>query len=354
MLKYNQTLRRPLMKNTLNNKPTKEQWERLYDAALKIGQLKPWEKLYDMDLLTILLPDQEEPIFCSVMGRAGECYGIGIYLGYESINKFMQIANLDGTEGLSSLTTMLSQDCLMCYFGDRDEITPDDREPMKMLGLKFRGHNNWIYFRSMKPGMYPWYINGEQAALMTEVLENLNAAYKYLIEGKLEVDFENGETLLRQYSPEQKAWINTKAPIKIPVIKRSLIIDNQILTTRLKKQKMTLVELELDMLYIPNPIQEKDDMIPWMPRIVLMADRQSGIILNQHILNKDTLAEEIIIETLEDYIMEHGRPSTIYVRNENIGCYLNDLCEKIKVKLVMDEDFLAVDEIFDSLMDYMR
>ncbi|OGO93620.1 MAG: hypothetical protein A2Y17_00745 [Clostridiales bacterium GWF2_38_85] len=79
------------------------------------------------------------------MRRNGECYGIGVYPGYESIMGFYSLLNASENEPLSY--TMNLQNCLMCYFGDRDELAPEEREIIKGLGLKFRGQNNWIYFR---------------------------------------------------------------------------------------------------------------------------------------------------------------------------------------------------------------
>ena len=56
-----------------------EQWSKLYDVAVGLKVLKPWEYIWDMDLIAIILPEYEEPFFCSVMGKAGECLGIGTY-----------------------------------------------------------------------------------------------------------------------------------------------------------------------------------------------------------------------------------------------------------------------------------
>ena len=51
------------------NAPTMEQWAKLYDAAITIKQQAPWETLWDTDLITILLPERDEPVFISVLGK---------------------------------------------------------------------------------------------------------------------------------------------------------------------------------------------------------------------------------------------------------------------------------------------
>lgn len=51
-----------------------EQWNELYDVTINIKKLEPWNYLWDMDIITIILPGYEEPFYCSVMGRGGQCY----------------------------------------------------------------------------------------------------------------------------------------------------------------------------------------------------------------------------------------------------------------------------------------
>ena len=69
------------------------QWEELYKVAIRIKEMKPWEELWDMDLITILQSEEDEPCCCSVMGKGGECYGIGAYIGINAIHNFFVMAN---------------------------------------------------------------------------------------------------------------------------------------------------------------------------------------------------------------------------------------------------------------------
>ena len=39
-----------------NDKPTIEQWKELYDAAVNIRHITPWDYLWDIDLVVIKLP----------------------------------------------------------------------------------------------------------------------------------------------------------------------------------------------------------------------------------------------------------------------------------------------------------
>ena len=96
---------------------------------------------------------KKEPVFLSAMGRNGECYGIGVYPGYRSIAGYYRL--LESPDKAEQIDPLMFQNCLMCYYGNRDELAPQEREIIKALNLRFRGENNWIYFRSMEEGYTP-------------------------------------------------------------------------------------------------------------------------------------------------------------------------------------------------------
>lgn len=76
----------------MRKEATIEQWDELYKVTMNIKRLEPWNYLWNMDIITILLPEYEEPFYCSVMGRGGECFAIAVYKGYDGINGFYKLA----------------------------------------------------------------------------------------------------------------------------------------------------------------------------------------------------------------------------------------------------------------------
>ena len=57
---------------------TLEQWEELYDLAIEITKLKPWNAYWDMDLIAVETKKNEEPNFVSIMGKGGTCTSVSI------------------------------------------------------------------------------------------------------------------------------------------------------------------------------------------------------------------------------------------------------------------------------------
>jgi hypothetical protein len=171
---------------------TDRQWEQLYEVVKNIRNLAPWQRLHESQRITLLLPGHNEPVYIVVMGNGKLTYGIGIYPGYDSFRRLtgMMENKLDEAD----MSAAFGQHCINLYFGDREELEPKDRHVIKKLGLKFRGKNEWPYFRSMKPGFMPWFINYKEAELTVAALQNFAMAYVAYAKDGLKVDFENGET----------------------------------------------------------------------------------------------------------------------------------------------------------------
>ena len=145
--------------------PSQGQWEALYEVAVNLKKLAPWQVLSDTDILILQLPGQDEPVYCSVMGHGDLSYGIAVYPGNESLVRLRRVLEQDAH---SPELLMLEQNCLVCNFGDREEMEAEDRAVLKQLGLRFRGRGQWIYFRYMIPGQFPWFLDAGQAELLTD------------------------------------------------------------------------------------------------------------------------------------------------------------------------------------------
>ena len=329
-----------------NIPPSMEQWKRLYDVALNIKELKPWDYLWDTELITLMLPGKKEPTYISVMGRNGECYGIGVYPGYESLQGLYRLME----SGDEAMQAMFYQNCLMCYLGDREELSPDEREIIQSLGIKFRGKNNWIYFRAIKEGYYPWMINAGQAETLTEALENAFMAFRALAEKKIKVDFDEGETLLRQYSKEQKLWLNMAVP-SLPFKKPHYEIKftDEMLPRRLKNKSKQNMAFEMDILYIPEPIQNKPNETPYFPRLFLVADHATGELIYQNILTKSKKNADAVVEWLIQYIGDNKKPRKLFVRDKYFLDYIQSLCEQIDLPVVADEEMPYLNDIAQQM-----
>ena len=82
----------------------------------------------------------------------------------------------------------------------------------------------------------------------------------------------------------------------------------------------------------------------------LLADRESGMILDQHNAAPTDGDLLVAISMLIHYIEECGRPAAVYVRSEWMGACLRSFCQEVGIKLVEGKGVPVVDGLIDELM----
>lgn len=324
-------------------KPSTDQWRTLYDAAAELKALAPWEKLDNMNLIVITLPGEEEPYFCSLLGNGGQAYGVAVYPGYVAFSQLMRLHY--SASGPLPMLFLLDQRSINCHFGDREDIEKEDREPMKALGLRFRGRGQWTYFRSMKPGQFPWMISAEEADCLCRLFPHLLDACRCCLDGGYEFD----DASFMKWSCEDGQWrasslLRSKIQLAIPIP----VFDPEEQAS-LEKARKTKKSLELDAWYLPVPIQDKRSAAPHSMHMAILADRKDDMILDQQLTPSDESTQYAWVALLCSYIEKHGRPANLYVRDEWMAMPIKQLCNDLGIKLHIGKRMQIMDDIFFSL-----
>jgi hypothetical protein len=328
-------------------KPSSNQLKILYQLMERIKALEPWDKLWDMDLVCIELPDMKEPVFCSVMGRNGECYGIGVYPGLQSASGLLRMAE----DNKSPFAVLGYLDCLSCYFGNREELSPAERQAIKDAGLRFRGKNSWPYFRRSQPNCLPWEISAKNAVQLKEVLEQFIAAYEWFAAKQLPVNFEKDEVLYHAYSAKTKKWTTESRPMpEVPRFGETYTIKNEVFTGSLKMKRSNGLTLEADTIYMPVPVGITSEGAPALMRLVVIMDAGQNMIVDQYMLKPGEDAVEETIRLLADFIETQGRPACITVRDVWAYMQLEDFCKKTGIDL-QNDGVPLIEEFSDELLN---
>ena len=149
-------------------RPGLNEWRRLYQAAIRVKEIAPWEWMTEQDVFGVQDPETDEIGFVSVMGTLGEHLAVAVYLGTEGLYSFWGFQQLAASAPPEAL---LGIPHLQASFEDRGELTDKDRRVIEGLGLKFRGRQAWPLFRSYRPGYFPWYLEAWEARFLTCALE---------------------------------------------------------------------------------------------------------------------------------------------------------------------------------------
>jgi hypothetical protein len=148
--------------------------EKLYDIALRYKSTKLWKQLYDTELFAVGLSNGEIG-YCCIMGELGEHIALALYVARDGLDSYRHLFKAgDADTEMAQHEIMLSQDCLMCSFENKDELAPIEIEEAQRYaqahGVAYRGKNSFPQFKRYKPAHYPWFLKDEDEQLLFEAL----------------------------------------------------------------------------------------------------------------------------------------------------------------------------------------
>lgn len=310
-----------------------ELWRELYEVALNLRLLDPWEHFWDSDLVAIQRKDVEEIVFCSIMGRGGRCYGISIYEGQRGLEDMDMIASIDEL-GLPGEYVMCDQSCLCCYFGDREEVPKKQKEVIKELGLKFRGAGNWVYFESYKKRFTPYIPDEREVKILIEAFQNLFMAVRAVKEERIHIRWDEGEILCRVYNPERKEWNMFAGPR--PDARREyphLMLKDEVSKMRLKKQPKIDAELSIDFVYLMGDMLDENYDRPLNPLVFVVMDEAADIIVEMQMISPKEEEAETVLQFFCNFVQQNGRVRVVKARNPSVFAALEDICAYCGIKL---------------------
>ncbi|MBR0365668.1 MAG: hypothetical protein IJH94_02565 [Clostridia bacterium] len=319
-------------------------WKKLYEISSKLKEIKPWERLWDADIITIQQEDSE-PCYCTIMGRAGECYGIGIYQGSDGLTRFMDIMD---SRDMPPLQIVRHQKCLAVYWGDRAELYKKELDIIKELGYRFRGKNQWLYFRSFNPPYAPYILSKEEVVFLTEILTQLYEALCEYKENNISVDFENQQILLR--SCVNGIWETNASEIELEYrTYPCFAINDDVFMRKMQAAKSIRSEIEIDVAYLHGQIKDKSSKKPAFIRCALIADRKAEQIIHQDMPTPDVDDDNVLANLFVNYIINMGKPKKIFVRDERNAHIISEFCEKLNVPVYISPCLDVIDDVVDFI-----
>lgn len=324
-----------------------EEWQALYATATKIGEMKPWEDFYDLDLFS--LEKDGKTAYASILGHNGECYGVSFYEENEGLNDFMMILNQKSLN-LSEKYALFSQNNLTCYWGNRDELSKEQWNIVKSLGYKYRGKNQWLYFVSHKAGYYPENMNHDEVTRMTMYLTSLEEALNYYRDHRFSVDFGNANMFSFSYDDKKGKWAGKEMPLPFTSFcLPQLELTDDAPVEELASLPLASCCLEVSVEY--SAVTFEDDLSDRTicAKLGVVADADSGLVLNMDLIHPQDQEGEALLNLLASIIFNIGKPKEVRVCNNIIKSYLEDFCTKGKIKLKRVKCLPAVMDILETI-----
>ncbi len=279
-------------------------WLALHQAAMEFRDLKPWQWMTDADLFAIKAPSTDEIGFACIMGNGGFMEGFALYMGKEGIESYQQLLKEAKEDMFSEQTrsrhAVLSQKCLITYFGNRQELEEQDLKQIKALGLRYKGKNQWIYFRDFTPGFAPWFLNEEKVVTLTHAFQQAVIVAKQFQKNPFifPPDGDAFDYLLRIAEKKEDnilewttKFINLEEYFKEQPVSQKTNVRRMISAKKIDRAKQNAPLQPNTLLFricrIPMGISDSPDKRPIYPYISLFAKPKSGFIIAMNIYQND-------------------------------------------------------------------
>ncbi len=336
--------------------PSLEEWRELYKAADAFKKAKCWEWMYDNELFGVMDPETKEIAYCCIMGWLGEVFALGAYLGEEGLDSLQDIW---AGEDEHSPDLFFQQKCLMASFEDHVYLDDQDRALIKELGLKYRGEKQWPMFRSLEPGLHPWFLSAWECRFLTRTLEQaLEVALrcrsdKSILEHPDERTFlvrvpqvRDGYEIIWEDQYLQAAEVAKEFPV---VEIRDELRLKKILSTVRKGKRYW----EVDTFLFPFPIQEQQGERPYHAKIFLVVDSSSCMVLSHETVKNLEEGSQSILEVLLQLIEADnvGMPLSIVVERDETYHLLSKACEQLQLPLEKVKQLQVIPELREELFN---
>ena len=282
--------------------PTTEHWRDLHMSFREFCLAAPWQWLDDTDVLAIEHPSGEYTGYCTVLGSAGQEYGLALFVGDEGLSGYMALMT-DEVEP-ESMDAFVRMNALSAILADREDMDAPDRAIIRRLGLRYRGRGRWPIFRTSTPGFAPWYLDAEQAVSLTTAIRNVMDIVSRMASGELVPYSDSDPSLILTRVFRGGAWHDEWRLFKPPSPAAHVPAwpDSGKLRWLAQSKPMGPRVWELGIFHLPTPVQEKRGTRPYLPTIILAVDSDTGLILSTKVLGADpSMAERqgLLVELLE-------------------------------------------------------
>ena len=335
-------------------RPALDEWRRLYEAAIRIKEVAPWEWMEEVDIFGVQNPETGELGFVSVMGMLGEHLALALYQGAEGLQAFWEfeaIADYAPPEALLGLPH------LQASFEDREYLSSEDRAVIKKLGLSFRGRQAWPLFRSYRPGFCPWYLEPAEARFLAHAVEQAaDVTLRFRENPEILTTSEEDSYLVRVPREEDGALVWEDRVLKVPAPEPEPIpipMDLDVLDEAKELPRVRNL-LEVDFFAVPAYIGEKG-VRPFYPYMLLVVESESGLIVGTELLEPKPSLKEMwgrVPLTLLSQLVRLGIvPERIRVRTPFLCQMLQPLAGELGLEVTASDTLPALDEAKEELLE---
>ncbi len=330
--------------------------DRLYQLAMALFAMQPWDFLADRDLILMKETGSGEICYCSIMGALSEVFSIQVYVGAESYRFFRRIAS---GKPVTAGDFFASFRGVSAEFVTAKEQTPPDHELLQAFGHPKKRGGRAPIFRVARPGYHPWYVTESEARLLVYCLQGALAFCRNASEMDA-ADYCEQEDVFpflvpnpHDKSRERFEIQLVKAPEPPSATPRAAELDEGPIAEILRGNLPRKGALDADHFFTCAKIGDKNER-PACVHMAIVNDADSGYAFKPELGKPEEPIGELLVRALLG-AMRDGRcvPEEVRVRQKDFQVLLSTLSERLGFVVRVMKSLPALDCLKNSLLAMM-
>jgi hypothetical protein len=326
----------------------------LLSVATEFGAAKPWAGMYDTHVVGLTDPVTHDIRLGSVLGNAGEVFGVAVYRHTTGIRWLLNATNGSGDE--PNLEDAVMMDCLKLEFLPKSQLPKADLNLLKAVDFKPMGKGRvWPQFQSAQPGWVPWHIDQSEAEQLLIDIPRIIifcALFRHhpeLYEGHAvdEVPFLPALMPNRPLKLEDLDWHPLVVPPQSYVPFQAPNLDE------LKNLPRAKAAYEYACRVLAgSTILEQGR--PCYSRTSLLTDQNRGLVLGHHLsLTKEPFEQSAGLGLANTLLASHSLPQRLCIDDRRLIAVVGPLCEALGIELRLAEELPSLELAMESLASFM-
>jgi hypothetical protein len=330
-------------------------WTRLLDAARAVKKLQPWNWMGMEHRFGIADPLRLATDWVRVTGAAPGTCGFDLYMGEAGGEQLERIAS--GEAGREPGVQVLS-----LRFVDREELEPQDVEPLERLGASFGGDAAWPMFRSVVDDEPLGDLMLEELQSLTVGLEQLHAvASRALIDPSHALADAEGRRLVRVPTriTGEPTWKDDWQPAPLQMPDDELVLDvlDADETPELDRAEAARVRLEipaqrgkLECSIVNAPIEFDTPSGFVAPAIALFVESASGELVHTASRSPDHVLAQLPRALLEAVERRGARPNMVLVSDPDVADALEPAITSLGIRIKLVDSLPEADRLAEAIV----
>jgi hypothetical protein len=306
----------------------------------------------------VLVDAGGRPWFASVLGAAGQVYGLVLYRGGGGL-RTLKFA-MDAHSPTSWEELRFAQDGLTVWFGPKSELRKEERDRYAALGYQpaHGARLAWPSFLDHRPGWVPWPPEADEVAWFAEALPAVMRFAEFLREhpglfdNRSQFEFPLIPAGDPRIDPEKLDWrLWDVGPEQRPP--QTIRINDPDVEARIRALSIVpAASWDVDWFYLPDGVV--DGGRPYYPRSFQVFDTRSGACLAMDVINAtDNIVERAVDQLVGLMLRLGGIPQRVRLRRPEFLAVLQPWLAGLGGKVELADRLESAEEFRRGMMQFM-